>query len=119
MLSNTLRLAAKEKELNELYANKENFDDEEISLQAEEKEEERTRAENEVAHESKGRGSKDSDEVKQEMARLALLSPTKDVGVEIIRTEMYSPDAKEESCGGGLVEEAESSGDEEESKELL
>ena len=118
MLSNTLRLAAKEKELNELYANKENFD-EEISLQAEEKEEERTHAEDEVAHESKGRGSKDSDEVKQEMARLALLSPTKDVGVEIIRTEMYSPDAKEESCGGGLVEEAESSGDEEESKELL
>ena len=105
------RLAQKEKELNEMYSNKENELDELDGWGAEEKDggegkEGEEKEEDKGAFEEEDGGALVTD--------ISHLSPSKDVGVEVLETEVYSPDAKEE--GGFEVEEPDSSDEEAEAK---
>ncbi|GMI48902.1 hypothetical protein TrCOL_g5546 [Triparma columacea] len=104
------RLAQKEKELNEMYANKENELGELDGWgQAEEKDGESKEGEGKEGDDEL-KGGFEEEEVSALAQDLSHLSPSKDVGVEVLETEVYSPDAKEE--GGFEVEEPDSSDDE-------
>mmetsp|Transcript_17171 Transcript_17171/g.35332 ORF Transcript_17171/g.35332 Transcript_17171/m.35332 type:complete len:506 (-) Transcript_17171:52-1569(-) len=105
------RMAQKEKELNEMYANKENELGDLEGWSAEEKYEEVEGGSEAKVAEEKG-GAEEDKAVEFVASRdLSHLSPSKDVGVEVLETEVYSPDAKEEG-GFAVVEEPDSSDDE-------
>ncbi|GMI10080.1 hypothetical protein TrVE_jg4410 [Triparma verrucosa] len=126
------RLAQKEKELNEMYANKENgeWSEEDLAGFGEGKfddegnEDGHGHGEDGKEEEFKGGEGKEDEEEKEEgggeegrlgsgLTRLTLQSPSKDeTAVKFLETEVYSPDAKEEEGGGGYVVEEDSDDDE-------
>jgi len=115
------RLRVKERELEVMYAEKEEEEggEEEEKWGGEEKggEEEEKRGE-----EAKGGGCDSEEEIapaSEPKTAVAVASPSKPVGVEVLETTVYSPGAKgscgdDESDGGGVVVEEGTSSEEEE-----
>lgn len=109
------RLAQKEKDLNEMYANKENgeWSEEDLAGFGEGKEEEEEGEGKEEKEEEEEKGGEEGKEEMGVVKKLSLQSPSKDeTAVKFLKTEVYSPDAKEEEGFGGYVVEEDS--DEEE-----
>ena len=106
------RLAAKEKELNELYANKENgeWSEEDLVGFGESKEGARDDDDDDDNYRGGAKGG-DEDRGREEHKAVAaspkLVSPSKDeTVVEFLTTEVYSPDAKEETTGFVVEEDS-------------
>lgn len=109
------RLAQKEKDLNEMYANKENgeWSEEDLAGFGEGKEEEEEGEGKEEKEEEEEKGGEEGKEEMGVVKKLSLQSPSKDeTEVKFLKTEVYSPDAKEEEGFGGYVVEEDSDDEE-------
>ena len=90
------RLRNKEQELTEMYANKENIGE----FDFDEEEYRRAESKNDDDHDEE-----EEEEEKEERNTISFQSPSKTIGVQLLGTEMWSPEAKDAENTGCVIEE--------------